>query len=101
LQQAVTVHRSKCTNGRASFSNALFSLHSLLIIIIHCLLLLLNYLCECVQGTAHSHRSIVRTPVVALHLRFHCSNLNLDCLVGLPCAVILHLQLYLGAHGGL
>jgi hypothetical protein len=34
LQQAVTVYRSKCTNGRASFSNALFSLHSLLIIII-------------------------------------------------------------------
>jgi hypothetical protein len=85
------------------FSNALFTAyyyHSLLIIIIHCLLLLLNYLCGCVQGTAHSHRSIVRTPVIALHLRLHCSNLNLDCLVGLPCAVILNLQMYLVVHMG-
>ena len=30
----------------------------------------------------------------------HCSNLNLDCLVGLPCAVILHLQMYLVVHMG-
>jgi hypothetical protein len=47
------------------------------------------FTCLSVQCMAHTN------VVASAYPHFHCSNLNLDCLGGLPCAVIPHLQMHL------